>query len=76
MPYDAAEKLLHQKTVGKTAFTNFPVSALVQLCEAYGLSVEGTGRRPKGGKTKLNYIAAIFSFVGWWQMMCCLIAID
>jgi hypothetical protein len=72
MPYDAAEKLLHQKIVGKTAFTNFPATTLAQLCEACGLSVEGTGKRPKGGKTKLDYIAAIFSFVGWRRMMCCL----
>jgi hypothetical protein len=63
MAYDTAEKLLHCKTVGKTAFTNFPVVTLAKLCEAYGLPVKGTGKRPKGGMIKLDYIADIFNFV-------------
>jgi hypothetical protein len=64
MAYDAAEKLLHTKTVGKTAFQSFRVDTLAKLCHTYGLSVTGTGRRPKGSKKKSDYIDAIFSFVG------------
>jgi len=64
MAYDAAQKLLHAKIVGKTAFQHFPVSTLAELCSTYELSVTGTGRRPKGSKKKSDYIDAIFRWVG------------
>jgi hypothetical protein len=63
MTYAAAEKLLHAKTVSKTAFQRFPVDTLAELCSTYKLPVTGTSQRPKGSKKKSDYIDAIFSFV-------------
>jgi hypothetical protein len=65
MSYDAAAKLLLSNKVNKNAFQNFPIVTLKKLCDAFGLPVEGTGKRPKGSKKKSDYVNAIFTFVSF-----------
>jgi hypothetical protein len=64
MSYNDAEKLFHRnERVGKSAFQRFLIAILNKLCDAYGLRVEGTGKRPGRLKKKSDYIISIFNFV-------------
>jgi hypothetical protein len=63
MAFEAAEKLMHQKSLAKMTFHSFPCGALEKLCKEYGLVVIVMGRRPKGCAIKINYIDAIMKFV-------------
>jgi hypothetical protein len=63
MSGDSAVNLFLSEKVNKGAFQKFPITTLANLCDVYGLPVEGTGRRPNGSKKKSDYIDAIFAFV-------------
>jgi hypothetical protein len=71
MSLAAAEKLLLSNTIAKSSFQSFSVATLAELCSTYGMSVKATGKRPKGSKTKIDYITAIFSFVSRQCMIYC-----
>ena len=59
----SAEEIFHQLHISKTAFHLIAVEELRELCNKYGIAVVGTGHRPVGAKTKLDYIKAILSFI-------------
>jgi hypothetical protein len=65
MTYAAVEKLLHAKTVSKTAFQSFPVDTLAEICGTYKLPVTGTSQRPKGSKNKSDLIVC-FQVLPWF----------